>query len=520
MQKAIGFIQNNCMDKNFFKSWDNELAIINKIEGLLVPGQEKALLILASVLKPHSTVVEIGSFKGKSTACFALGSRPSTKIFSIDTFGGNGRDFKEGIQFTGSSFYRDFIHNIKAAKAITRVKPLVGFSSEIGLTWNKPIDLLYIDGSHIYEDVKRDVELFFPWVKQGGLVLLHDVDPAFPGVYKVWNKIVKNNLTAFSNDRTLYFGIKKGLEVKINRSRKIIKFVDLEISLPKIFVIIPVYNRLAYTVKCLDSLKDQTYKNFETILIDDGSTDGTFRYIRRNYPDVKIIKGTGKWWWTKSVYRGIHEASKTALFRDYILTMNNDCCFNSDYLENAVKASKNDRNIIVGSLTIDAQDHKVIDSGIKIDWKHSLIKGLKSNQSNYNLDTLPGRGTLIPVEVFGKIGNFNYLLFPHNIADYEFFCRAKRNGYKLQVSNGVKLYNFTEEIGENQNSETKQDFRQILNLLFGRKSKINVIDYTLFVILCCPPKYIFGNLFEAFRRSTKHILFLHKTRLLIEKLIG
>lgn len=189
-------------------NWKSILLKIEPIEGYLVPGQEKALYILASSLKNNSTIVEIGSFKGKSTACLALGSPRSTRIYAIDTFKGNKKDFIEGKQFKGGSFYNEFEKNLKEIKHFYKIKPLKGFSSDFGKSWEKPIDLLFIDGSHVYEDVKKDFLLFYPWVKRGGIIALHDVTPKTPGVYKVWNRYVKEKLSSYGNKFNLYFGYK------------------------------------------------------------------------------------------------------------------------------------------------------------------------------------------------------------------------------------------------------------------------------------------------------------------------
>ena len=42
-----------------------------------------------------------------------------------------------------------------------------------------------------------------------------------------------------------------------------------------ISVIVPVYNVEPYIRKCIESIQNQTYKNLEIILVDDGSTDGS-----------------------------------------------------------------------------------------------------------------------------------------------------------------------------------------------------------------------------------------------------
>ena len=56
-----------------------------------------------------------------------------------------------------------------------------------------------------------------------------------------------------------------------------------------ISIIIPVYNVEKYIKRCVDSLLNQTYKNIEIILINDGSTDNTIRIIKENYRKNKNI---------------------------------------------------------------------------------------------------------------------------------------------------------------------------------------------------------------------------------------
>ena len=503
--------------------WENNFRKIDQIEGLLVPGQEKVLYDAAASLKKGSTIVEIGSFRGRSAACFGLGRRDkSIKIYAIDTFAGNDKDFVRGVQFKNKQFRTDFERNMQRLK-LENVFPVPGYSRVVGKTWRKKIDLLFIDGSHIYEDVKADFELFFPWVKPGGLVFFHDVDPVFPGVYKVWHEMAKRQLSHLSSWHTLYFGRKPESH--------------------EVFVILPVHNRLEYTKKCLTSFEKQTYKNFEVIVVDDGSTDGTAEYMKEKYLWT-LIPGNGNWWWTKSINKGVKEALKRAREGDFVLTMNNDCFVKSDYLTNIVKASQENKRAIVGSLILDADDpNHVVDAGVKIVWQKNLIYGvadkIAKNAQFYrdrgiikDIDTLPGKGTLIPVEVFEKIGNFNYQRLPHYIADYEFFCRAKRNGIKLIVSNKARNYNFAKQTGSDHLVGRTASYKEVFNLLFGRRSKLNVIDYTNFLLLACPKKYLFKNLGRTFGKFTSYVsmlyplyypykirLWMHNARIIIQILI-
>lgn len=274
----------------------------------------------------------------------------------------------------------------------------------------------------------------------------------------------------------------------------------------KIFIVIPIFNRLSYTKKCLSSLENQTYKNFEVIIVDDGSTDGTSNYIKEKYPYWHVIKGDGNWWWTKSMYIGIEYALKYSKPNDFVLSLNNDCYAKKDYFFEIINASKMNKRAIVGSLVVDSlHKNKVIEAGIRIDWGKSLIYGLPDTVSNdfsfyknrpiiNELDTLPGKGTLIPIEVFEKIGNFNYKRLPHYIGDYEFFCRAKRNRINLIVSTRSIIYNFSEATGTTHLTGFKSSYKKVFNTLFSRKSKLNAVDYLNFILLSCPKRYLYVNI--------------------------
>ena len=520
--KTIKMIKNSSLFDEKFKN-------IDKIQGYLVPGQEKVLYRLASSLKPSSTIVEIGCYLGKSTACLAYGAPRNSKIYTIDTFEGNKKDFIEGVQFRGGNFYKKFKKNVKRLGLFAKIRPLKGFSYEIGKKWNKPVDLLFIDGSHVYEDVKLDFELFFPWLKPRGLVVFHDVSPDFPGVYRVWNEIVKKKLSAYANKTTLFVGIKaQKYSSRAKDKHKLLSFVG-KIK-PKVFVVLPVHNRLSYTKKCLNSFAKQKYKNFELVLVDDGSRDNTSTFFKKKYPQWKLIRGDGNWWWTKSMYEGVNESLKTAKPDDFVLSMNNDCYFNSNYLRNIVKASLESNRAIIGSLILDAdKPTRVVDAGVKIVWEQGLIYGVAEKISDKlrfyqdrenikDIDTLPGKGTLIPIEVFKRVGNFNYKRLPHYIGDYEFFCRAKEKGFNLVVNSKARLYNFAKNTGVSHYPGAKLNYREVYQSLFGRKSKQNIIDVVNFTLLTAPKKHIPKNLLILINKLAASIPIFYKIRLLLHNI--
>ena len=56
----------------------------------------------------------------------------------------------------------------------------------------------------------------------------------------------------------------------------------------EVTVVIPNYNGIGYLKDCLDTLREQTCKNYETVLVDNGSTDGSLAFVKEHYPWVKI----------------------------------------------------------------------------------------------------------------------------------------------------------------------------------------------------------------------------------------
>jgi predicted O-methyltransferase YrrM len=67
-----------------------------------------------------------------------------------------------------------FRANVSALGLSEQVTVIRSYSEDAAHGWSRPIDLLFIDGDHSYEGVKRDWELFIPHVRPFGIVLFHD----------------------------------------------------------------------------------------------------------------------------------------------------------------------------------------------------------------------------------------------------------------------------------------------------------------------------------------------------------
>ncbi len=125
---------------------------------------------LVRSMKP-AICVEIGSARGKS-ACYigmALKENGRGKLYAIDPH--RPTDWND----TASIDTIDILGtNISALGLSDQVVIMRSTSEEAARHWDRPIDLIFIDGDHSYEGIKRDWELFVPHVKSFGIVVFHD----------------------------------------------------------------------------------------------------------------------------------------------------------------------------------------------------------------------------------------------------------------------------------------------------------------------------------------------------------
>lgn len=272
---------------------------------------------------------------------------------------------------------------------------------------------------------------------------------------------------------------------------------------PTVFIVCGAHNELENVKRLLSCIERQSYRFIKTIFVDDGSKDGTTEYISSKYPNAKILKGDGTLWWTGSIYWGVEDALKSAKSGDFVLTINSDCTFDKIFLSSLVSTSKKYKRAIVGSLILSTgNDPTIYDAGIQIDWPEGKLIPLGPKNLNdlpvgqnvqEKIDTLTTKGTIYPVEVFSKIGNFDKKHLRHYLSDYEFACRAKRAGFRLCLSYEARIHNDIERTGFGTDIMPKFNLKKLVNILFSRKSKINVVDHFWFITLCCPSKYKVKN---------------------------
>ena len=108
----------------------------------------------------------------------------------------------------------------------------------------------------------------------------------------------------------------------------------------EVSVIIPNCNGEKYLRECLDSLKEQTFEDFEIIVVDNGSQDGSVKIISEGYENVRLIGLDKNYGFSRAVNEGI-KASEAP----YVILLNNDTRADGDYIKALYVAISEDERI-------------------------------------------------------------------------------------------------------------------------------------------------------------------------------
>jgi len=153
------------------------LSAIEGLDGWLTHDQARRLYVAASSLRAPAQIVEIGSFRGRSTIVLALASEPGVDVVAIDPHAGSDRGPQElaGFEAAAAADRSAFDANLAAAGVTDRVRHVPEFSALAHADVEGAIDVLYVDGAHRYRPALDDILRWGARVQpDGGVLLIHD----------------------------------------------------------------------------------------------------------------------------------------------------------------------------------------------------------------------------------------------------------------------------------------------------------------------------------------------------------
>jgi GT2 family glycosyltransferase len=206
---------------------------------------------------------------------------------------------------------------------------------------------------------------------------------------------------------------------------------------------------------CIQSVIASSYQNYEIILVDNASTDGSVTDLRERYPKLSIVANQEN----LGVAGGRNSGFRVAVARghDYILSLDNDARIAPTMMEALVTIAETDPAIgILGPKTYDAERTNLIQcTGGQITYTQNVCaeRGAgEEDQGQYEqigeVDYFPGCGFMARREVFERLNFVDESFYGYGHEDTDFGVRARQLGYRIvYVSEAVMWHQGSATIG-------------------------------------------------------------------------
>lgn len=251
---------------------------------------------------------------------------------------------------------------------------------------------------------------------------------------------------------------------------------------PSTWVLIPVHNRCEITIQCLNHLKEtQEWEKFNVLVIDDGSTDGTQKSIRENFPTVTVLQADGSLWWGGSIRHGMEYAREEDA--DVFIWLNDDVLpepgsvtklasktyeLGDTVLTTRVEVDSEFRNqsylsdLSIGGIQLLSSSYSTCQIKTRFGMRLTPYDNTTQIQA---CDATAGKFTAFPVEIVDAIGYPNDNLFPHNYCDHDYTLRAKEQGFDVGVYTGVSARDTGHELKDSRLS-SELSLRKLVENIF------------------------------------------------------
>lgn len=199
----------------------------------------------------------------------------------------------------------------------------------------------------------------------------------------------------------------------------------------EVSVVIPNFNGIAFLDSVLASLEGQTLSNFEVILVDNGSTDGSCSFVTANYPWVHLIELSENFGFCGAVNAGIRAAKAP-----YVLLLNNDTEVKEDFVEEMLAAVRRHKNAFsCGARMVQYHDRDRLDDVgnyyCALGWSFARGRGkdIHAYETEDKIFSACAGAAIYRKKIIEKIGYFDEEHFAY-LEDTDIGYRARIYGYE------------------------------------------------------------------------------------------
>lgn len=265
----------------------------------------------------------------------------------------------------------------------------------------------------------------------------------------------------------------------------------------EVSVIIPNFNGMAYLDGVLSGLECQTVRNFEVILVDNGSSDGSCAFVASSYPWVHMIELPENFGFCKAVNEGI-KASRAS----YVLLLNNDIEVTPDFIEEMLAAIRRHKKAFsCAARMIQFHDRDRLDDAgnyyCALGWAYARGKGkdIHTCEKEEKIFASCAGAAIYRRKIFEKIGYFDEEHFAY-LEDMDVGYRARINGYENWYAPKAMVYHVgSGTSGSRYNHfKTRYSSRNNVYLIYKNMPLLQIILNLPFLIVGFGTKLLFFTL--------------------------
>lgn len=197
----------------------------------------------------------------------------------------------------------------------------------------------------------------------------------------------------------------------------------------KIAALLTCFNRKAYTLTCLQTLRKNKLCEFCFVVTDDDSTDGTAGAIAQ-MEDVVLLSGDGKLYWNGGMQKSFAYALEHIEEFDYVMLVNDDVGFYPEAIDALVLRSKETNAPVVVGSTCNKKGEMTYGGVRKKSNVFAKFALIPPSKEATECDTFNGNCVLIKKDAFQAVGNLDPA-YTHSMSDYDYGMTLRRKGYRI-----------------------------------------------------------------------------------------
>ena len=265
---------------------------------------------------------------------------------------------------------------------------------------------------------------------------------------------------------------------------------NIKIDNPKIYLIVLNWNDKELSRKCLSSIEKVSYSNYEVLIVDNNSEDGSVEFFKQHFPnyDILSLKDNLK-------YAGGNNAAVDYLQpneEDYLVFINNDTIVSSDFLDHLIDPFLNDPNCIISvpKILFAMDINKIWYAGGLVNmWKgtidHIGIRNFDAPRYSFIMETDYATGCCLCISYtdFEKLNYFD-TTFNMYCEDVDLSIRAKKMNRKIVYSpKSIILHSVSQSLGENSLKKIRNKLSGQVKLFWKHASGLQIITLTFHWLL-------------------------------------